>query len=61
MTNEKKVVSKTKHDAARVLYDSDLDQMNGGIALLLPAVQQAREAARRTHSETEDNRGFSTK
>lgn len=28
------------------LHDGELDSVHGGIALLLPAVQQAREAAR---------------
>ena len=38
--------------AAEELTDEALEDAQGGIALLLPAVQKVREAARRTTNET---------
>jgi bacteriocin-like protein len=41
------MTAKTKKDE---LNENELDEVQGGIALLLPAVQAAREAARRSSS-----------
>jgi len=59
MKKEKSAFSQTKQDAPRLLSDADLDKVNGG--MLLPAVNQAREAARRMHSATENSDSFNTK
>lgn len=37
----------TNTENVQPIADADLDQANGGIALLLPAVQKVREAAAR--------------
>ena len=45
-TSNKKVSSeKKKPSETKTLSDSELDQVSGGIGLLLPAVQAAREKA----------------
>lgn len=42
-----KTPNTSEASAPEILDDADLDQADGGIAMLLPAVQSAREAARR--------------
>ncbi len=46
MTNRDKTTEITASSAAEALGDTELDDVQGGIAMLLPAVQAAREAAR---------------
>lgn len=38
----------TKTDGPQAIAEDDLDQAQGGVGLLLPAVSAAREAARKT-------------
>ncbi|MEM7745911.1 MAG: hypothetical protein AAF409_19595 [Pseudomonadota bacterium] len=48
----------TKNDQTPVtLPDADLDEAQGGVGMLLPAVQQAREAARMTSATEADKLG----
>ncbi|MEL7152591.1 MAG: hypothetical protein AAFN51_02075 [Pseudomonadota bacterium] len=46
MTNRDKTTDISGSVAPEALNDADLDDAQGGVAMLLPAVQAAREAAR---------------
>ncbi len=48
----------TKNDQTPVaVSDADLDDAQGGVGMLLPAVQQVREAARSTSANEADKLG----
>jgi len=62
-TSNTKISTKNKTSSeTKDLSDSDLDQVSGGIGLLLPAVQSAREDRRKEKiKKTTVNTNFTSK